>query len=228
MKLASLDGKRVEPSKGTNATCPHCEQPVTAKCGKIRVHHWAHKSNRHCDSWWEPETEWHRKWKNEFPFEWQEIGRRDERGELHIADVLTDTGLVLEFQHSPISRDEVEARNAFHQNICWVVNAGRLESSLTQFSDALAYGRKLRSSNGTVVQIWLRRSRLLRHWSGLSAPIVLDFGFDQLWVVGQSIDDTVLVYPWLRKIVVEQFKLGHRPPSVTITRFGSLIKRGLW
>jgi len=30
---------------------------LTPKCGKIKVHHWAHKNDLNCDSWREPETE---------------------------------------------------------------------------------------------------------------------------------------------------------------------------
>ena len=62
---------------------------MIAKCGKHRVWHWAHWKSKDCDPWWEPETEWHRSWKNQFPVEWQEIGHTAQSGERHRADVKT-------------------------------------------------------------------------------------------------------------------------------------------
>jgi hypothetical protein len=56
-----------------------------------------HIGDKKCDSWWEPETEWHRSWKSNFLDEWQELVLRDKQtGEKHIADVCTDYGLVIE------------------------------------------------------------------------------------------------------------------------------------
>jgi len=63
MLLALVDNNLVEASIGINGVCPGCTRPVIAKCGRQRVRHWADKSNVMCDSWWEPETEWHRFWK---------------------------------------------------------------------------------------------------------------------------------------------------------------------
>lgn len=83
--------------------CPYCGSEVIAKCGRIKIWHWAHKGMSSCDPWWENETEWHRTWKNHFPLEWQEqIARDPISGETHIADVKTPHGLVIEFQHSSI------------------------------------------------------------------------------------------------------------------------------
>jgi hypothetical protein len=67
---------------------------MIAKCGQIRVWHWAHRAIRTCDPWWEPETKWHRDWKNQFPEDWQERIHKSEAGERHIADVKTDFGVV--------------------------------------------------------------------------------------------------------------------------------------
>ncbi|MGR3635365.1 MAG: competence protein CoiA [Shimia sp.] len=128
MKFANLNGERLEPAPKLTAKCPFCESDVIARCGKLRVWHWAHKSTTHCDHWWESEKQWHRDWKNLFPNEWQEQGRRDDNGELHIADVLTPKGLALEFQHSAIARDEVEKRTAFHNDICWIVEGARSDT----------------------------------------------------------------------------------------------------
>ncbi|MCP4360697.1 MAG: hypothetical protein GY796_22035 [Chloroflexi bacterium] len=214
MKFAEFAGNRVEPSPKSRATCPFCGQAVMAKCGKVRIWHWAHKNTQHCDRWWEPETDWHRKWKDLFPAEWQEIGRRDNNGELHIADVLTSHGMALEFQHSHIKREEVETRTDFHGNICWVVDGLRLENSLKQFNRALDEGLRPRSKGGTVYQLFLSDSRLLKQWSGLNAPIVFDFGGYGVWVIGRSGSHSAYVYQVKRDLLVQQLKLGNRPPPV--------------
>lgn len=75
---------------------------MTPKCGQLKVWHWAHRSIRSCDPWWENETPWHRAWKNQFPADWQEKVHRTDNGEKHVADVKTKSGVVLEFQHSPL------------------------------------------------------------------------------------------------------------------------------
>ena len=90
MRFALVDNKKVEAKTGLIANCPGCSQSVIPKCGDQRLHHWAHSRNKMCDTWWEPETEWHRTWKNNYPADWQEISLFDERtGEKHIADVRT-------------------------------------------------------------------------------------------------------------------------------------------
>src|SRR5262249_50195279 len=94
----------------------------------IRVHHWAHQGTRTCDRWWEPETEWHRAWKNQFPKECQEKIHQSETGEKHIADVKTESGGILEFQRSHLHQDERKARENFYPKMVWVVDAGHLYS----------------------------------------------------------------------------------------------------
>src|SRR5271155_5784119 len=99
MRFAIVDGLQREPAPKLPGICKCCGLPVVAKCGQHNLWHWAHRSRVHCDLWWEPETEWHRAWKNHFPEEWQEVVRFDPAtGEKHIADVQTSAGLVIEFQ----------------------------------------------------------------------------------------------------------------------------------
>jgi len=123
MKYSFVNKIRTEPFKGGKGNCTLCGQETIAKCGTRKVHHWAHKSLKNCDHWWENETEWHRKWKNHFPKEWQEIVHFDEiSGEKHIADVKTSIGLVIEFQNSPMSIEELNSREEFYKNMIWIVN----------------------------------------------------------------------------------------------------------
>ncbi len=187
---------------------------MVAKCGPIKINHWAHKSRQNCDSWWEAETEWHRSWKDEFPKNWQECSKRDENGELHIADVLTPQGLTLEFQNSPIKRDEVEARTNFHKKICWIVNGLRLKNSLKQFNRAIDEGTRPHSKGGAVYKLLLTDSRLLNQWAGLNAPVVFDFGNDSIWVIGHNDNHFAYVYNLKKNLLVQQLKLGNRPPPI--------------
>lgn len=132
MQFAILHNERIEAYKtGLIATCPVCGENVRAKCGQIRLHHWAHITKQDCDPWKEAETEWHRRWKERFPKEWREVvivEVVDEHTHIkHRADIRTDKGLTIEFQNSPISLDEVRQREHFYKNLIWVVNAQKFQ-----------------------------------------------------------------------------------------------------
>lgn len=145
MRFALVEGQRHRPEKGLKGICPVCNSPVTARCGEIRAHHWAHSKGMDCaDTWGNgKETDWHLDWKNEFPEDWQECILRDvTTGERHIADVMTDKNLVVEFQHSPIAPDERRAREAFYtsegRKMVWVVD-GKSKNSLAKIENCFFY-----------------------------------------------------------------------------------------
>jgi competence CoiA-like predicted nuclease len=103
MLLANNEiNERIIPVKGVRAFCPLCKEIVIAVCGEINIHHWRHETLTNCDPWKESETEWHRRWKEKFPKEWREyiISKYNEK---HIADIRTESGLIVEFQNSSIS-----------------------------------------------------------------------------------------------------------------------------
>ena len=134
MNFALIENNKIEANPNLKGMCPHCSQSVIAKCGKQRIWHWAHSSKTTCDNWWEPETEWHRTWKKNYPAEWQETSLLDERtGEKHIADVRTTHNLVIEFQHSPINPQERASREKFYKNMVWVVDGTRLKRDYHRF-----------------------------------------------------------------------------------------------
>ncbi len=182
MKWALVDEQRQEAQPDLSGICPACKSQMIAKCGDVRVHHWAHRGRRECDRWWESETEWHRSWKNKFPSNWQEVVHPAENGEWHIADVKTDQGWVLEFQHSKIHPDERKAREAFYQRLVWVVDGTRRKRDKPQFLDALQ-----REPEDTSLFRIIPECALLRDWTGSTAPVLFDFlGGDkqedaQLW-----------------------------------------------
>ncbi|WP_341273595.1 competence protein CoiA [Olivibacter jilunii] len=116
------------PSPGEIGYCICCGSQMQAKCGEINTWHWAHISLKNCDSWWEPETEWHYEWKNHFPLVNQEVIHVDDvTGEKHIADVKTKNGIVLEFQNSPITPIEIRNREKFYKNMLWVINGAEFK-----------------------------------------------------------------------------------------------------
>ncbi|WP_233417046.1 competence protein CoiA [Halovulum marinum] len=190
MRFAIVDKARVEATPGARGSCPGCGADLVAKCGDRKVWHWAHKGRCHCDPWWENETEWHRRWKGQFPAEWQEIPLRDAYGELHIADLRTPSGRVVELQHSAIDRGEILARTAFHRSITWVVDGLRRKTDAGQFSDALSCATKHRLAGGIVYEIrdvdWVR---LTRDWAGISCPVLFDFGAGGIQGLGPGTED---------------------------------------
>lgn len=133
MKFAKVCGKRTEATKGARGVCPCCDEDVIARCGPKNINHWAHKKDSDCDHWWEPESEWHRAWKEHFPVDWQEVVHYADDDEKHIADVKTSHDLVIEFQRSPIDPEERASRENFYKNMIWVVDGTRLKRVYSRF-----------------------------------------------------------------------------------------------
>lgn len=115
----SDEGVKVGAIPGASAFCPECGAIVLSKCGQINIWHWAHESRNECNLWGEHETEWHLRWKHRFALESVEVVI-ERNGVKHRADILTNRGMVIELQHSPISPDEIEEREAFYGNMAWV------------------------------------------------------------------------------------------------------------
>lgn len=174
-KFALVEGERREAQRGLSGKCPLCDDAMIAKCGEVRVWHWAHRGIRTCDTWWEPETEWHRAWKNQFPKDWQERIHWSESGEKHIADVKTERGIVLEFQHSNLHRDERESREMFYQKMVWVVDGLRLKRDRSRFFASLTRASILKAKPLTY-SLPTNEGALLRDWINSHNPVFFDFG----------------------------------------------------
>ncbi len=173
MKFALVDSNKIEATKGAKGICPGCGSEVIAKCGDVKLHHWAHKGNRDCDPWWENETEWHRTWKNKFPKECQESILHDEQtSEKHIADVRTSHGLVIEFQHSHIDPQERRTRENFYKKMFWVVDGTRLKGDFPRFVKGRKYLNKTKQGFFLVdyPEICFPST-----WLGSSVPVIFDF-----------------------------------------------------
>jgi competence protein CoiA len=132
-------------------------------------------SKRDCDSWHEPETVWHRAWKDNFPTDWQEISLRAPSGEIHRADVKTKGGCVIEFQHSPLSVAERQSRENFYGNMVWVIDGLRTKRAKRNFFDALRSRRAIDQSRFVYV-VALHECSILEEWSGSGRIVFFDFG----------------------------------------------------
>lgn len=145
---------RIVAKPNMSAFCSVCGDEVTSKCGKLNIWHWAHKS-KNCDPWTEPETEWHKGWKENFPSEQREVVLGN-----HRADIYTKNNIVIEFQHSSISIDEIHEREDFYgERMIWVVDGREFAS---RFFDS--WGGYF---------IW-RHAREV--WTMTKRPVFFDFG----------------------------------------------------
>ena len=127
MEFAYNDaGKRIEPVPEGRARCSVCSEELIAKCGPQRIWHWSHGAGTDCDPWSEPETAWHRGWKSCFHPDCREVVIAP-----HRADVRTQAGWVLEFQHSPISAEEIAERECFYGRMVWIIDASEFVSNLS-------------------------------------------------------------------------------------------------
>lgn len=125
MIWAIKNEKRIKALPKERAICPLCNKEVIAKCGQIKIWHWSHKSNFECDSFGEPESEWHITWKNYFPKEQQEV-----LIEKHRADIKTKRGIVIELQNSHISSKQIIERESFYKNMIWILNGKKFGNGL--------------------------------------------------------------------------------------------------
>lgn len=174
MKFALIDGTKAEAIKGAKGTCPICDSELIAKCGEIKVNHWAHKKIRNCDPWWENETEWHRSWKNNFPESWQETILLDKQtGEKHIADIQTNQGFVIEFQHSHIDPQERTSRENFYKDMVWVVDGTRLKRDYPRFLKGRKNLRKTKRQRTFFVDFPEKCFPFT--WLASSKPVIFDF-----------------------------------------------------
>jgi competence protein CoiA len=177
MKLADIEGQGREAQPGLSATCRYCGAAMIAKCGDHRVWHWAHRSVRVCDPWWETETEWHRAWKNEFPADWQEVIQFSQTGEKHIADVKTQSGMVIEFQHSFLKAEERAARELFYRKMVWVVNGRRRKRDAAQLSECIR--PCVRGHPPFILYVANHEEcALLRDWKSSPVPVYFDLGIE--------------------------------------------------
>ena len=203
MRFALVDGHRAEPNPGGRGACPCCGAEMLAKCGDVYAYHWSHKARRMCDPWWENETAWHRGWKEQFPLEWQERIHHSDAGEKHIADVKTDAGWVLEFQHSYLKPAERQARSDFYLKLMWVVDASRRVRDVDQMISAIKAGNGI--GHHGVVRVNLAEATLLREWGYCGSDVLFDLGpeFLLLWLTPEPTGEAAYLKTMPRETFVD-------------------------
>lgn len=223
MRFAVLNNQRIEATPSATGICPGCGAKMLARCGTKKVWHWAHKGRRHCDHWWENETEWHRDWKNRFQSEWQEVPARDEAGELHIADIKTPYGLVIEFQHSAIKLDEVEKRTVFYGQIIWIVDGNRRPTDRIQYERMLSENYPQRIDGVDIYTVHYKETRLLKEWGSLGKIVGFDFGGENLCLLTatQGMSRYLFNFP-----KAEFAKLIAEGKPLPVVQFGKPAQRG--
>ena len=128
LKAIDINGNSVhikDANRKEKYFCPVCGAPMSARIfGTKRCHHFAHFPGKRCtDSWhYEPMSEWHTSWQNHFETKYQEVYLHNGI-EHHRADICTPK-FVIEFQHSPISNEDFNKRNAFYtscrDSVLWI------------------------------------------------------------------------------------------------------------
>ena len=172
------DGRRVyaeavEKTDGQKYFCPICHGLVVLRKGTINAAHFAHKDSQCSDSWHYDMSVWHKEMQERFPENTREVVMRLD-GETHRADVFKD-GVVVEFQHSPISADEFYDRNEFYTKlgykVVWVFDVS------DQYEDGRFTHKR---DNGDVLR-WSNPLRVLKYgpipqYKGNRVKICLFFG----------------------------------------------------
>jgi hypothetical protein len=161
LALADDGTRRVQPSPNSRARCPSCLGAVLSKCGNVVCWHWAHEAVDDCDEWAKGETAWHRDWKERFPEEWREVVVG-----CHRADIRTPDGMTVEFQASPISDTDIQARERHYGRVIWVFDA----------SEAFAMGRLTIDADGDMQWESPKKS-----WLVPARRPYLDVGDGWLW-----------------------------------------------
>jgi len=196
MLFATVNGEKVEAIPKTTGKCTLCERTVFSKCGEVNVWHWAHHKDESCDSWYEPETEWHKNWKLTFGKDNCEIVISKD-GIRHIADIFTNENVVIELQNSPIQKPIIRRRENFYgERMIWVING-------KPFKDNFRYHRSRSVQLDEDEEYYLRYNPLVsknpqprkneyyfswswcrRSWTDVQRNVFIDFGDENLfWVL---------------------------------------------
>lgn len=186
MIFAMINGEKRSPSaKGERTTCAGCGGTLKAVIPQFKSAHWRH-NNGDCDSWSEPEGEWHLAWKRRFKPLYCEVFMRDAVSqEIHRADVLCPRregkGVVLELQNSSISEEERIARETFYSKdnrMFWLLNMNRDSALSFNFSQCLNFDetKKVEVGGHSFYKMeWFMRGTMLDKWKQSRAHVFLSY-----------------------------------------------------
>ena len=193
MIWANKNNQRIKAIPKERAICPLCNEEVISKCGEIKIWHWSHKADFECDTFSEPETEWHFNWKKKFPNENQEV-----RMENHSADIRSNQGLIIELQNSPISPEKIREREKFYvyyqqQSMIWILNGKTIAKNIKFYIQRYKWKWYPPSWNS----------------SSLVIPIYIDIGDIFLYELNPNPDELSFKNGTFKKISKDAFIIYH-------------------
>jgi hypothetical protein len=222
MIFAICNNEKIEAAPKLKAICQSCDKEVFAKCGEVNVWHWAHHKNESCDSWYEPETLWHKNWKLVFGKENSEVVIKKE-GTKHIADIFSKNEVVIELQNSKIPKQIIRRREVFYgDRMIWLINGIRFEENFSTRKRIMP-SNWTRTFEGWVNVVtgeirsllddmdtkdydflwsWSRKS-----WKEVNRPVFIDFGHEDLFWVKGGMGSSSGYGRWIKKILfIEKYE----------------------
>jgi hypothetical protein len=184
------NGVKVEAEPGESAACPGCHGRLIAKCGEIKIWHWAHESLENSLCEWEPESEWHRDWKRLVIPTACEVRMNN-----HRADIVGNQGRVIELQHSSIDVNQIMDREeAYGFRMIWL------------FDCYEAYDGERLSITARDHYYSFRWKWARQHIGWAARPVFLDLGTgDIFWVRKFTVNDQGKCYGWGQMLTYPQF-----------------------
>jgi competence CoiA-like predicted nuclease len=170
-------GNKLRVSRGAEGTCKLCGESLIAKCGEIKIHHWAHRSGNDCDDWHEPESDWHLYWKSLVPSAQCEVVI-ERNGRKRRADIVTAKGTVIELQHSFLSPAEIHAREEFYKTMMWLFD---VRECCVATRGALVPRLHFRHRDGYHSFRWKQARQHIGHTDYGNIPVYLDIGNDRIF-----------------------------------------------
>ena len=134
--------------------------PVDCEWVQLVTHHWVHDAEDDGDPWSEPIGPGHIRWQNCLRLDFVEVARGP-----HSGDIVGNGNVVVEPQHSSISAEDIEAREAYYGNMVWLFDATQ------RFVFSVNLGSRSFFSLGKT-----------KHLELCKKPVFLDFGFDMVQV----------------------------------------------
>ena len=119
--------------KNIKGICPDCGEEMIPKCGSIIPPYWSHKKATNCDSKYsDGMSQWHINWQNTILNPTPGINVEVYIDNLYRkrADLVCESGLIVEFQKSPMPLEERKLREKNYKNMIWVIHRD-IESSKT-------------------------------------------------------------------------------------------------
>jgi hypothetical protein len=212
---------------GDRAVCPSCKEEVLAKCGEIKIWHWAHFACTACE-FGRPETEWHLRNK-----EWwlQKGAKIEEPVGVRIIDVkFKNVGL--EFQRKTDTLEEMRSRTENHLEhldfLIWVVPERKMkiikrhqENVKIQFAGAQQVLHALSEEFGESISLIVGDTD--EKWFLIKCFYLKNSFADGTVAFGRDMSNDILFFA-LKEEIGKNFKFEtfktHRPEDSLVLSFG--------